>query len=348
MSLNILFGIQGTGNGHISRSREVVRELKTLGHKIQCVFSGREPALLRETELFKPFQALPGLTFVTERGKIRLLRSVRHLNFPRLYRDIGSFDSQKFDLVITDFEPITARVAKRNKIPSIGIGHQYAFTYKIPKAGYNPVSSWILNHFAFADVGLGLHWHHFNQPILPPIIPHMDAVSHVIADKILIYLPFEHLDDIYALLKPFDLYQFYIYGHAAQAQDRDHFHLRPFSRTEFLNDLRDCSGIVTNAGFETIAEAIHLKKKVLVKPVQGQMEQCSNALAVTKLKIGMSMKKLDPAVLTRWLDDPTRPSMQYPNVARLIARWIDAGSLHDVPGLAHEAWKQTSPEFAHF
>jgi hypothetical protein len=104
---------------------------------------------------------------------------------------------------------------------------------------------------------------------------------------------------------------------------------------------------VTNAGFETIAEAIHLKKKVLVKPVAGQMEQCSNALAVTILKVGMSMKKLDPAVLMRWLDDPIRPVVQYPNVARLIACWIDAGSLRDVEELAHAAWKQTGPEFSY-
>ena len=37
--MKILFGVQGTGNGHISRSRELVRKLKSDGHDVDVIIS---------------------------------------------------------------------------------------------------------------------------------------------------------------------------------------------------------------------------------------------------------------------------------------------------------------------
>jgi hypothetical protein len=62
-SMNILYGVQATGNGHISRSREVIRNLKMLGHKVRVILSGRDPALLWDMEVFEPYDAFRGLTF---------------------------------------------------------------------------------------------------------------------------------------------------------------------------------------------------------------------------------------------------------------------------------------------
>ena len=41
--MNILYGVQGTGNGHISRSREIIRHLKDRGHHVEVILSGRAP-----------------------------------------------------------------------------------------------------------------------------------------------------------------------------------------------------------------------------------------------------------------------------------------------------------------
>ena len=57
-----------------------------------------------------------------------------------------------------------------NKKESIGIGHQYAFYYDIPIQGGKPLSKNIMKLFAPVTKKVGLHWHHFNQPILPPIV----------------------------------------------------------------------------------------------------------------------------------------------------------------------------------
>ena len=41
--MNILYGINATGNGHISRSRITISELKKRGHNVTVLFSGRKP-----------------------------------------------------------------------------------------------------------------------------------------------------------------------------------------------------------------------------------------------------------------------------------------------------------------
>jgi len=128
---------------------------------------------------------------------------------------------------------------------------------------------------------------------LPPIVPH-----HFIGDpttvskKILVYLPFEHLPDILRLLIPFKNWNFYVYGFVDTSENLGHLHFRAFSRSGFLKDLGECAGVICNAGFELPSEALHIGKRLLVKPLSGQMEQASNALAIAQLHLGRAMPEL--------------------------------------------------------
>jgi uncharacterized protein (TIGR00661 family) len=339
--MKILYGVQGTGNGHISRSREIVRCLKDDGHDLRVVVSGRDPTLLWDMEIFEPYTALRGLTFATHRGRIQYLQTARELNLVRFYADIRAFDARGLDLVISDYEPVTARIARRHRLPSIGIGHQYAFCHDIPVRGQNPLARCILDHFAPVDYPIGLHWHHFEQPILPPVVPEFSSPPEPVPNKILVYLPFEGIADILQLLGPFDAHAFFIYHQLQQPEGTGHLNLRPYSRDGFLNDLADCSGVITNAGFELVSEALTLGKKILVKPLAGQMEQLSNAAALTELNMGLAMKRLDATAVERFLGKPDGVRVHYPNVARLIADWISKRDWGSVAELARAAWAQT-------
>jgi uncharacterized protein (TIGR00661 family) len=340
--MKILYGVQTTGNGHISRSREVIRELRKRGHEIEVLLSGRAPAMQSELKEFIPFQTRTGLTFRSCRGRLKYIQTAFKLNLFQFFRDIASFDGTGHDLVITDFEPLSARIARRRSLPSIGVGHQYAFAHDIPTAGGNPLARFILKNFAPVDYPVGLHWHHFGHPLLPPIVPlDFSGKGEKIDSKILVYLPFEQLSDILPLLKPFYRYDFFIYHKLAQAADQGNLHLRPYSRNGFLKDLTECAGVISNAGFELASEAMHLGKKILVKPLAGQMEQVSNALAIASLKLGMVMKKLNIVKVAQFLDQPAGAPVKFPNVAGLVAEWIESGRWEDVEGLAAKAWQQT-------
>jgi uncharacterized protein (TIGR00661 family) len=337
--MKILYGVQATGNGHISRSREVIRHLKELDHEVHVILSGRDPARLWEMEIFEPYDTFRGLTFISRRGKVRIMRTALQLNLFQFYRDIWSYDTTGYDVVVTDFEPVAARIAGRNKIPSIGVGHQYAFLHEIPVKKADPFSMWVVRNFAPTDFAVGLHWHHFTKPILPPIIPtYLKNSVKIRENKILVYLPFETLEDIESLLKPLRSHQFFIYCDIYQAMDETNLHLRPFSRAGFLEDLKDCNGVISNAGFELISEALYLGKKVLVKPLAGQMEQASNAFVISELKLGMVMKKLDPGDVEQFIAAPSVAPMRYPDVALMVAEWIESGNWEDVDGLARSAW----------
>ena len=341
--MNILYGVQATGNGHISRSREVIRSLRSLGHNVFVIFSGRDPTLLWDIDDFQPFKTFRGLTFSTYRGKVQYVRTFFKLNFRQFLMDIKSFDASGYDLVITDFEPISSQIARNYNLPSFGIGHQYSFLYDIPTAGANILANFIIKNFAPARYTIGLHWHHFNQPILPPIVPLFEnADKKTVANKILVYLPFEELEDIKKLLKPFKNYSFFVYHKMDRVLSEDNIILCPYSRNGFLKDLVECCGVITNAGFELVSEALNLGKKLLLKPLEGQMEQLSNALVIKNLRLGLVMYKLDRHCVERLLQSPLASPMIYPHIADMIAEYIDMGDWDNMGDLIKEAWGNTT------
>ena len=249
------------------------------------------------------------------------------------------FDTSDIDLIISDFEPNTARIARRRQIPSIGFGHQYAFLCPIPTIGGNPLTFWIMRNFASVRHAIGLHWHHFNCPILPPIVPDTlksNRLQH--KDNILVYLPFEDLVDINKLLQPIDGFQFMIYADIDQPKNDGQLHFRPLSRPDFLNDLSESNGVITNAGFETVSEAQQLGKKVLVKPLKGQLEQLSNAQALSILRLGTVMPQLNGDAIKAWLHSSPAEPANYPVVAQMLAEWIDAGQWEHTADLVEAAW----------
>ena len=72
------------------------------------------------------------------------------------------------------------------------------------------------------------------------------------------------------------------------------------------------------------------------------MEQRSNALAMTSLKLGMAMTRLNNAKVAQFLDHSTGAFIKFPNVARMVAEWVEAGRWEDVTGLAQKAWQEAA------
>jgi uncharacterized protein (TIGR00661 family) len=347
--MKILMGVQATGNGHITRARAMNEAFSARGIEVDTIFSGRDRDQLFDMEMFGDYRCYKGLTFVTNAGAVKPIATFQRNSLRQLYRDICTLDLSAYDLVITDFEPITAWAAKRQKKMSIAIGHQNAFDYAIPKRYSNPIVQLFMNYFAPAQIRLGLHWHHFGQPILPPIADVSRQSGRTVNNKIVVYLGFENQDQVIEWLTPFSDYEFYIYSPFPQVEDRGHLHLRPLSREGFQQDLANCNGVISNAGFELASEAIHLGKKILVKPLKGQMEQASNALALENLGLGMEMKHLDAEKLRNWLEYFESKQVIYPRVADAIAAWIAKKDYSNVNALVDTLWAQVeSPHIENF
>jgi uncharacterized protein (TIGR00661 family) len=317
--------------------------LRERGHDVVTLLSGPSLEGRWDPHQFAPFEVRRGLTFVHEAGRIRYLKTGGQLRLLRFTRDIEHFRPCDFDLVMTDYEPVSARIARLRRIPSIGLGHLYAFNYKVPVAGGNALTRMVMKQFAPVDTALGMHWHHFGQAVLPPAVsrdlPEPELPEQ---DLILVYMSFEDLEEVCDTLRRFGNYLFRIYTKIAAEQRRGNLTLCPISRENFVHDLVRCNGVIANAGFTLVSEALHLGKKVLAKPLLGQVEQTSNGAALEELGLGSVMHELDVEKIRAWLPGDALTPMRYPDVQAAIIDWIDAGMAIGLTTFARQLWEQTN------
>lgn len=323
--MKIFYGVQGTGNGHITRARVMARELYAAGMEVDFQFTGRPADKYFDMSIFNGYQLRTGLTFNTNKGQVNYLKTAWEAKPFTFISDINSLNLSAYDLVISDFEPVTAWAAKKQKKPVLGIGHQYAFNHNIPRAGSDPIANQVMKYFAPADKGVGLHWHHFGQAILPPIIETPETPKNVINNKIIVYLPFEDQREVIKLLAPFENFDFHLYSPEVVPSSFKHIVCNPLSREGFQKDLYDSVGVISNAGFELASESLQLGKKILAKPLHAQMEQISNAAALQQLGYGHTMMDLDISAIEHWLHDNHAVHITYPNVAKILVQWIKDG-----------------------
>lgn len=340
--MRVLYGVQGTGNGHIARARAMAVALSEQANiSVDFLFSGREKEGYFSMEDFGDYQTRRGLTFSSEKGKVNHIKTAMNSSPSRLWKEISEMDLTGYDAVLNDFEPITAWAAKKQKVPSIGISHQNAFRYSVPKKGATWLDQTLIQHFAPTEHHLGLHWYHFQQPILPPIVHTPTIIEQNKQNFILVYLPFEDQQDITQLLQRFSNHHFICYHPTVKtACQQDHLTFMPLSYQNFQHDLHACHGVIANGGFELPSEALTLGKKLLLKPLDGQFEQMSNVATLESLGLASSMQWLDPSSVRSWLDDEPAERVIYPNVAKSIADWIVQGDWDNISPLWSQLWEQ--------
>jgi len=299
--------------------------LRQAGITACYLLSGRPREDLFDVGEFGHFEHRDGLTFCFENGRLKYWRTLIHNQKKRFIRDLNAMDLSEFDLVISDYEPITAWAAKLQSKPSIGLGHQYAFEYNIPRVKTRLPTELFLRHLAPTDHSLALHWRRYTCHMLPPMVDVISQIKVTESNKILVYLPFEDLTSVRRLLAQFDGYRFYLYHPDIKSSSVEQVVLRAPSRTTFAQDLKSCTGVICNAGFELPSEALHFGKKLWVKPLSGQPEQMSNALALRQLGLAESADHLSYKALCHWLENGNRVQAHFPNVPEAIAQWLKRG-----------------------
>lgn len=341
--MKILYGVQGTGNGHISRARAMAPALAERDIAVDWLFSGRDPHKFFNMEPFVGFRCREGLTFASKNGSVSYLRTAFSNRYLRFLKDVWQLDISAYDLIVTDFEPVTAWAGKLRGLPVISMGHQPAFDYPVPTVGKDFLTSLVMRLFAPGNVRLGMHWDSFASPLLPPLVVQTDASVPKAPGKVLVYLPFEDQAHVQQVLEAIPGWDFYVYASGSEHAERGRLHLRPTSLEGFHRDLADCSAVICNAGFELSSECLSLGKRLLVKPLLRQMEQLSNARALEQLGYGSAMEQLDSRHIQQWLASDEEPVLlRIPDVADELARWIAGGdySRRSVQSLSARLWSE--------
>lgn len=340
--MKILYGIQGTGNGHISRARMMAAHFTRLDIAVDYLFSGREQSAYFDMQPFGAYQTRAGLTFSSSNGRVSYIKTALANKPIRFIRDVISLDLAPYDLILTDFEPVVAWAARLRNKPLLGVGHQYAFGENTPLAGANPIAKTVMRLFAPAPSAIGLHWQRYNTNILPPIVnPALVHSGGQNKHSIVVYLPFENQQSVLEFVSGFDDFHFTIYSPDLEDSERGKLSLRKTCHEGFKRDLQNAAGVICNSGFELISECLHLGIAVLTKPQQWQMEQQSNAAALEQLRYATVLQALDKGALREWLSS-LQPSCArpYPDVAAAIVNWIANGRNDPLGRLGDQLWRE--------
>ena len=339
MTRKILYGVQGTGQGHISRARGLAHALSNFDVDVTWLFSGRKKSKLFDMEPFGDFKHREGITMVTEAGRMRYRKTALSLAPATFLQDVNRLDLDPYDLIVCDYEPVIAWAAKARGRETIGIGHQYAFGKNTPLTGDNALSRLVMNQFAPVDTPVGLHWAPFDNTVLPPILDLPNIDPDATKEHVLVYLPFEDQDATTRWLQAFADKSFIQYSPTINDAQQGNVLRQKANIDGFKRDLATSRGVICNTGFELISECLQWSKPVLTRPLAKQMEQLSNAAALEQLGYATTMQSLETQKARTWLDDmPSAPKIHFNDVAATLAKWLARGAKESVEQLSKELW----------
>jgi uncharacterized protein (TIGR00661 family) len=312
---NILYGVNGEGAGHSTRSKEVISHLQKNGQTVHVVSFDRGLRNLSEsfevTEIF-------GLRLAYVDNRVRYRRTIARNLFtaPKAARSVHRLmrlaEEWQIDLVITDFEPLSCHVGHRKRLPVISIDNQHCLTNTIVsyprryrrQAAATKLVTRLMTPRADAYMVTSFFTVPVRRPntyLFPPILrQEVLRTQPQEGEDILVYVtsPAQELARLLANVGC----RFIAYGFRREGREGNVLFKKP-SLNDFLRDLSTCKAIVANAGFSLLSEALYLGKPYLAIPVQHQFEQVFNAYYLEKMGYGAYWDELNKERIESFLSN---------------------------------------------
>ncbi|MDQ2720995.1 MAG: glycosyl transferase [Bacteroidota bacterium] len=323
--MKILYAIQGTGNGHISRARDIIPLLQQKG-EVDILISGTEA----DVELGFPVKyTCKGLSFVFgKKGGIDLGSTYKKAKLKRFYNEIKDLSVKDYDLVISDFEPVSSWACRLHHKPCLSLSHQSAvLNKKSPHPGnFDPVGKLIFKNYAPAAIHYGFHFKQYDKKIFTPVIRREIRNAKITDDgHYTVYLPAYSDKKIIKILGEIKNVEFQVFSkHTKKTYRERNVHIVPICNKGFIKSMVSSSGVLCGAGFETPAEALFLRKKLMVIPMKGQYEQQCNAAALKKMDVPV-LKKLKLSQLEKikaWVKNGKIVPVNFPDITQQVVNEI--------------------------
>ncbi|NCX95104.1 MAG: glycosyl transferase [Chitinophagia bacterium] len=322
--MKILFAIQGTGNGHLSRARDVYPELCKYG-EVDVLISGIQ------ADMALPYPVkyrLYGMSFIFgKHGGVAIGETIRRSKIIRLLKDIRTLPIDEYDLVINDFEPVSAWACHTRKKACISLSHQCAVLHPAaPKPTHTDYMGMaIIKHYAPTTAAYGFHFKEYANNIFTPVIRReIRQITTTNKGHYTVYLPAYSDEAIISRLSSFKDIEWDVYSkHCKGNHTAGNVHIKKINNEAFVQSMADSAGVLLGAGFEGPAEAMYLGKKVLVIPMSTQYEQHCNAAGAADMGATvipqLSHKNL-PAI-GDWINNGKPCKVDYPdNISTVVAK----------------------------
>jgi uncharacterized protein (TIGR00661 family) len=324
--MKILYAIQGTGNGHISRAREIVPLLQQYGD-VDLVISGTQ-ADVKLTQDVR--YQLHGFSFVFgKKGGVNHYETWKSMNLPRFIKDLKTVPLKSYNLILNDFEPVTAWACKTQKLESIGLSHQASFqSAKVPKPKSIDWAQLVMKYYAPASHYVGFHFDNYDDFIHTPVIRR--EIREMVLTNLghyTVYLPAIDDKHLVPILNKISNVNWQVFSKHCLA-DYEHGNVKVcrINNELFNRSLASCEGLFTGGGFEGPAEALHMGKKLLVAPMRFQYEQQCNAYALKQFGLPViwgSNRNWEP-IIRNWVNNPQEHKFHFPDeTAAVIERVVN-------------------------
>jgi len=324
--MKILYAIQGTGNGHISRAREIVPLLQQHG-EVNLLISGTQADVKLSQEL--TFQ-LHGFSFIFgKKGGVDHYETWKSMNLPRFVRDMRNLPLKDYDLILNDFEPVTAWACKLKGIESVGLSHQASFqSKKVPQVKSISWAQLVMKYYAPATHYVGFHFKAYDDFIHTPVI--RSEIRELITSNLghyTVYLPAVDDQILVPILKKIPGVNWQIFSKHTKVSFTDqNVSVCPVNNEQFNASLASCEGLFTGGGFEGPSEALYLGKKLLVVPMKFQYEQQCNAFALEEMGLPViwGHDKNWLPIIQHWVEQPQAHQFHFPDeTADVIAQVVN-------------------------
>jgi len=323
--MKILYALQATGNGHISRANEILPILETMA-QVDVLLSGTQA----DVGLNHPVKyRFKGLSFVFgKKGGIDFIKTFKQMKTKRFLHEMRAIPVEEYDLVINDFEPLSAWACRTKNVTCIAMSHQFAVIGKqapVPKK-YDPMAWLVLRYYAPCSMGIGFHFKAYDGTTFTPVIRSEIRNSYVRnLGHYTVYLPAYSDKKMIKVLSQHKHIQWQIFSkHTKKAYSQGNCWIRPINNHEFISSCSNAEGILCGAGFETPAEALYMNKKLLVIPMKSQYEQHCNAAALKEMGVPvlkkLSVKQHDK--IAAWLAGNEKTEVNYPDETAAAIRGI--------------------------
>ncbi len=312
--MKILYAIQGTGNGHLSRAMDVTPALQQFG-EVDLMVSGAQADIKLPFEV--KYQS-KGLSFYFgKNGGIDLAKTFAKNSTNRVLKEIKQLPVEQYDLIINDFEPISAWASKLKGKKVVALSHQSALlSDKCPKPDSNDfIGQTILKNYAPADVHYGFHFHAFDKQIYTPIIKQSIREKQVKdLGHYAVYLPAYDDAKIIKVLSQIKSVDWQVFSkHTKKRHWFKNVAVEPVNQDKFIKSMISATGVLCGAGFETPSEVMYLGKKLMVIPMKGQYEQQCNAAALRELGVPVinKLSKKYHEEIEEWVQNGKPVSQNY-------------------------------------
>ena len=346
--LKFIFIVQGEGRGHMTQAISLRDMLDRAGHTLSCVLVGKSKRREIPSFFFEKIKtevvAFESPNFVTDKnGKaIQILPTITEnikrtgfflSNLKVIDKKVKEYNP---DIIINFYDLLGGfySLLYKPKAKYICIGHQYLSLhpdFEFPKQKMMDRVMLKLNTRATsfrASKRLGLSFRPMKDfsrekiKVVPPLL--RNEVFEITPENknfILAYMVNSgYGEDIIKWHESNMSLDVHCFWDKAGVDDNYSPHanltFHKLNDKVFLEYMKNCSGYVSSAGFESICEAMYLGKPVMMVPTEGQFEQECNALDAVKSHAGISSKEFDITKLMNYLPN-------HKSVKEEFGTWIE-------------------------